>query len=285
MQLKKVIPNHIILLLPIFVFLFFFLLYPIIWMFVWSFFHYDPMKITDYTLTLENYKRFFFKSYYLHVLYKTAELSFIVTFVTLMLGYPVAYYLAKASPKIKRIGIFLVIIPIMVGLVVRTYGLVVLLEERGLINSFLVAVGIIEKPIQILDTPTAAVIGLVEMFLPFVILPLISSLEKIDPSIEEAAMVLGCNGLKIFKKVIFPLSLPGIISGSLLVFSMTITAYVTPALLGGHSMTLMATLTYQQMLTSFNWPFGTAIAIILICFTAVLIVGYMRAVEARGIRV
>jgi putative spermidine/putrescine transport system permease protein len=125
-------------------------------------------------------------------------------------------------------------------------------------------------------------VGLVEMFLPFAVLPLISSLEKIDPSVEEAAKVLGCNSSKLFLKVTLPLSIPGILSGSLLVFSMAMTAYVTPALLGGHSMMLMATLVYQQMMTSFNWPFGTAIAMILILVTAALMTGYMRIVRARG---
>ena len=248
----------------------------------WSFLHYVPLQITDGRLSLSNYTRFLFSPFYLMVLFKTIELSFLVTLITLVLGYPVAYYFAKSSPRIKRIGIFLVIMPIMVGLVVRTYGLMILFEERGPINEILMMLGIIQSPIQMLDTPFAATVGLVEMFLPFAVLPLISSLEKIDPSIEEAARVLGCNSSKLFLKVTLPLSIPGILSGALLVFSMAMTAYVTPALLGGHSMMLMATLVYQQMMTSFNWPFGTAIAMILIFVTAVLMVFFMKTVRARG---
>ena len=281
-NLKRAIPPHIFFLSPIFIFLILFLLYPLVWMAGWSFLHYVPIQITDDRLSLSNYARFLLSPFYLRVLFKTIELSFLVTLITLALGYPVAYYFAKSSPRIKRIGIFLVIMPIMVGLVVRTYGLMILFEERGLINQILMVLGIIQGPIQILDTPFAATVGLVEMFLPFAVLPLISSLEKIDPSIEEAARVLGCNSSKLFLKVTLPLSIPGILSGSLLVFSMAMTAYVTPALLGGHSMILMATLIYQQMMTSFNWPFGTAIAMILIAVTTALMIFYMKYVRAKG---
>jgi putative spermidine/putrescine transport system permease protein len=281
-NLKRTIPPYILFLSPILIFLLLFLLYPLAWMTGWSFLRYVPIKITDGHLTLGNYARFLLSPFYLSVLFKTIELSFLVTLITLALGYPVAYYFVKSSPRIKRIGIFLVVMPIMIGLVVRTYGLMILFEERGPINQMLVGLGLVRSPIQILDTPFAAMVGLVEMFLPFAVLPLISSLEKIDPSVEEAAKVLGCNSSKLFLKVTLPLSIPGILSGSLLVFSMAMTAYVTPALLGGHSMMLMATLVYQQMMTSFNWPFGTAIAMILILVTAALMTGYMRIVRARG---
>jgi len=235
--------------------------------------------MTDYAYTLENYIRFFSKAYYLEALLRTIRMSVTVSFLTLVLAYPVAYFFVKSFPKLKRIGIFLVIMPIMIGLVVRTYGLIVLLEERGLINTGLIFLGISKEPIKILDTELAAVIGLIVTFMPFAILPLIASLEKIDTSVEEAGRVLGCNSYKLFLRVTFPLSVPGILAGFLLIFSMLVATYVTPVLLGGHTMTLMSVLVYQQMLIAFNWPFGAAIAMILIFFSVVFLIVYMKFVK------
>lgn len=276
---RKYIPPHIITLAPIVIFLFIFLLYPLSWLFKWSFYHFVQFKMTDYAYTFENYIRFLSKAYYLEALLRTIRMSVTVSFLTLVLAYPVAYFFVKSFPRLKRIGIFLVITPIMIGLVVRTYGLIVLLEERGLINTGLIFLGISKEPIGILDTELAAVIGLIVTFMPFAILPLIASLEKIDTSVEEAGRVLGCNSYKLFLKVTFPLSVPGIMAGFLLIFSMLVATYVTPVLLGGHTMTLMSTLVYQQMLIAFNWPFGAAIAMILIFFSVVFLVFYMKFVK------
>jgi ABC-type spermidine/putrescine transport system permease subunit I len=245
-------------------------------MLAFSFFKYIPFEITDYTLTIENYAKFFGKQYYIDVLLYTIKLSLLISVITLVLAYPIAYFFTKTVPRLKQIGIFLSVLPIMIGLVVRTYGLIALLEEHGIVNRVLMFIRLIERPLQILDTPAAGGIGLVVAFLPFAILPLMTSLEKIDTSIEAAGRVLGCNQYQLFRKITLPLSIPGIVSAFLLVFSMAVTVYVTPILLAGPSMMLMSTLIYQQMLVAFNWPFGTALSTILIVFAVVFLLIYMK---------
>ncbi|MCK4826900.1 ABC transporter permease [bacterium] len=274
--MRKYIPPYFIIVAPVLIFLIIFLVYPISWLLKWSIYNFVPFKITDYTYTINNYLHFFSKSFYMEALIRTLRVSLTVSFITVLLAYPVAYFFVKSFPTLKRIGIFLAIMPIMVGLVLRSYGLIVLFERSGLVNQGLILLGIIEEPIKILNTEFCATIGLIVTFLPFAIVPLIASLEKTDPSVEEAGKILGCDARKLFLKVTLPLSLPGILAGFLIVFSMLVATYVTPLLLGGHNMVMMSTLVYEQIMIAFNWPFGAAIATILIIFSIIFLIISMK---------
>jgi len=184
---------------------------------VWySFLRYVPGQVTDYTLTLANYGRLLGDGFYLRVLANTVEMSLIVTALSLALGFPVALFLARTAPRLRGFLSYLVFLPMMVGIVVRAYGWMVILGREGLINSALLAAGLIESPIRLLFTRDAVVLGLTEVLLPFMVMPILAALEKIDPHVEEAARALGATPGQAFWRVTVPLSLPGVISGSLL---------------------------------------------------------------------
>src|SRR5262249_36756725 len=152
-------------------------------------------------------------------------------------------------------------LPLMVGIVVRAYGWIIILGRQGVINTALMMTGLIDAPLGLLFTPFAVILGLIEVALPFMIMPLVSALEKIDPHVEEAARALGATPWQRFSRVTLPLSMPGIVSGCLFVFSMSLTAYAVPALLGGSKVKTIAGFAYDAMLVGYNWPFGAAIGL------------------------
>jgi putative spermidine/putrescine transport system permease protein len=233
-------------------------------------------KITDYTFTLDNYVRLLSDPFYLKVIWKTLQLGLIVTAITLLLGYPLAFFLARTRSKFKNILTYLVFMPLMVGIVVRAYGWIVILGHEGALNNLLIGLGFLERPFRFLYTSHAVVVGLIEVLLPFMVMPLLSSIEKIDPHVEEAARALSATRLQTFRRVTLPLSLPGIVSGSLMVFSLTITAYALPALLGGAKVKMISALAYDAMLVGYNWPFGSAIGIVMIVVSSVIVYAYLR---------
>jgi putative spermidine/putrescine transport system permease protein len=183
--------------------------------------------------------------------------------MTLLVGYPLAYFLARTKSRWRSWLTILVVFPLLLNLVVRTFGWIALLANRGLINETLSAVGLIEGPLRLMFNFTGLLIGLTHIFLPFMVLLLVSAIQTIDRSVEEAARVLGASWSETFLKVTLPLSTPGILSGSILVFVLTISALVTPRLLGGPTYKVMSTLIYEQFMSLLNWPRGSAMATIL----------------------
>lgn len=253
------------------------LLLPGLLMLAYSFMRYVPGQVTDYTLTIENYRRLFSDLFYLNALLNTLKIGVIVTVLSLLLGFPVALFLARTKSRFKSLYTYLVLMPMMVGIVVRAYGWIVILGREGWVNSALRSLGIIDAPISLLYSVDAVVLGLVEVCLPFIVLPVLASLEKIDPHVEEAARSLGATPAQTFFRVTLPLSLPGVLSGSLLVFSLSITSYVLPALLGGAKVKLIAALAYDSMLVGFNWPFGSAIGIFMAVISTLVVYLYLRS--------
>ena len=213
--------------------------------------------------TGEHYVRFFTDLYYLEIFGRTILLGAIVTTMTLLVGYPLAYFLARTKSPWRSWLTILVVFPLLLNLVVRTFGWIALLANRGLINETLSAVGLIEGPLRLMFNFTGLLIGLTHIFLPFMVLLLVSAIQTIDRSVEEAARVLGASWSETFLKVTLPLSTPGILSGSILVFVLTISALVTPRLLGGPTYKVMSTLIYEQFMSLLNWPRGSAMATIL----------------------
>lgn len=228
------------------------------------------LMVTMKTDGLKYFVKFFSDPMYLGILKTTVVVSLKVTVISLLLGYPTAYFLARTTSKMKNVLMIVIIFPFLVSAVVRAYGWMVILGGRGLLNQFLLALGLIQKPLVIMNTSTAVIIGLVHLLIPYMILSITGVIQKIDPNIEKAAHSLKASPLRTFFKIILPLSGPGIISGCILVFTLSMTSYVTPKLLGGTTFRMMSTMVFQEVNINFNWGFASAISYILL-FTILII--------------
>jgi putative spermidine/putrescine transport system permease protein len=255
---------------------------PLTLMLVFSLWRFVPGRITDYAWTLGNYQRFFRDAFYLNVVAETVQLGVVVTMLSLVLGYPAAYFLARTKSRWQPVLVYLIFVPMMISLVVRAYGWMVLLGYNGVVNATLLWLGAISQPLKLLNSVHAVVLGLVEVLLPFMVVPLLAALKDIEPSVEEAARALGATPRQAFFKVTLPLSVPGIVSGCLMVFSLTITSYALPALLGGAQVKMISAIAYDAMLVSYNWPFGSTVGIIMVVVSTALIYGYLRSVPRKA---
>jgi putative spermidine/putrescine transport system permease protein len=235
-------------------------------------------------LTLRNYVRFLGDPFYLGTLRATLVLGAAVTGLTLLLGYPVAYGLARGEHRFKAALRLCVVAPLLVSVVIRTYGWIVLLANNGAVNQALVALRLVDEPVKFLFTYTGVLIGLVHFGLPVAILSLTGVIEAVDRTLEDAARGLGAGAWRTFWAVTFPLTLPGVAAGAMLVFSLTVAAFVTPALMGGPSLVVLSTLVYQQMTVTLEWGFGAAVATILLVVATGLFLAAQRVLgAARGV--
>jgi putative spermidine/putrescine transport system permease protein len=239
---------------------------------------------TSSGLTLANYARFLGDPFYLGTLRATLVLGTFVTVLAVAIGYPVAYGLARGRHRGRTALRLLVLAPLLVSVVIRTYGWIVLLAQNGVVNQALLALRLIDDPVRFMFTYTGVTIGLVHFALPVAILSLVGVIEAVDPALEEAARGLGAGPVRAFLRVTLPLTLPGIAAGSMLVFALTVAAFVTPALMGGPSLIVLSTLIYQQMTVTLEWGFGAAVAAILLVVTTGLFLLYQRLLgRARGV--
>jgi ABC-type spermidine/putrescine transport system permease subunit I len=244
-----------------------------------SVYTYSPTEIAVPELSAASYLRMW-DSYYLALFARTMRLGLITTVVCALLGYPLAYFLARARPRVMAVGLFLIITPLMVSTVIRVFGWIVILGREGLVNKGLRLLGF--EGVGILYSETAVIIGLVQLFMPFMVLPLMASIERIPVSLEEAAQNLGANWYQMFARTILPLSLPGLISGALLVYSVSISAFVTPALMGGARVRMVGQQIYDDVLASFNWPGASAMALVLVVLTLLLLFLALAATGRAG---
>lgn len=221
-------------------------------------------------LTLSNYRAFITDPFYLAILLRTGVVGAVVTLCCLGVGYPTAYYLARTPSRWRGMALFLVISPLLISAVVRNIGWFPLLSDSGLVNGLLLKLGLIAAPLPLIDNLTGVMIGLVHALLPFMILTLTTVIQRIDPDLEDAAASLGARPFDVFCRVLLPLSLPGVVSGSLLVFTMAISAYTTPAILGGNRVLVMATYIAQQFRTVLDYPAGATAAALLLVSAALL---------------
>lgn len=265
---------------PFTLFLFVLLVVPFVNVAAYSLYTYSPSKIATATLTFDNYARLW-DAFTLRLFVRTMKIGLITTGGCLVLGYPLAYFLARARKEIATLGLFLLITPLMVSTVIRVFGWIVILGRKGLVNQLLVFLGF-ESGIKLLYTETAVIIGMINIFLPFMTLPIMSSIERISLNLEEAARNLGANWHQVFTRTLLPLSMPGVISGCLLVYTVAISAYVTPALMGGPTNRLIGSEVYDEVLVSFNWPGASAITVVLIGVTALMIFAALRATRVRS---
>jgi putative spermidine/putrescine transport system permease protein len=239
----------------------------------------------EWTITLHHYARFFSDGFYLGVLWDTLLLGVIVTAICLLLGYPLAYHLALTRSRWKPLLIVFILSPLLVGIVIRCYGWMIILADRGLINATLMERGWLTKPLPLMYNRFGIAVGLVHVFLPFMVLSLTGVLKRIDPALIEASKTLGASPRRAFVEVTLPLSLPGILAGSLLVFSLAISSFVVPILLGGFKVQVLPMIVYEQILSVFDWPFGAANAFVLLVISVALIGLYIKVTERalRGI--
>lgn len=221
--------------------------------------------------TLQHYANALTDSFYLEILARTIGLGFVVTLCTLVIGFPLAYILARSQSRWRHWLTLLVIFPMLLNLVVRTFGWISLLARRGLVNQWLMGLGITDEPLRLMFNFTGLMIGLTHIFLPVMVLVLIAVIQNIPRDLEEAAGVLGASRAAVFAKVVLPLSAPGILAGSILVFVLTVSALVTPRLLGGPTYKVVSTLVYEQFLQLLNWPAGSALALLMTAVVLLLL--------------
>jgi spermidine/putrescine transport system permease protein len=251
-----------------------FFLVPLLIMFVYSFMPRGIYGGVEPGLTLEHYARFF-DPLYLEVLQRTFLWSVACTVICLILGYPVAYLIVRGG-RWRNILLFLVVLPFWTSFLVRTFAMIFLMRDTGLLNNWFLKLGLIDQPLSILYTPFAVMVGLVYGFLPFMILPIYASLEKLDPSLLEAAEVLGARPRARFRKVTLPLSMPGVVAGCLLVFIPALGSFLTSDLLGGAKEMMIGNLVQNQFSSARNWPFGSAASFIVMALVLAAVMIYLR---------
>ncbi|MFZ7223524.1 spermidine/putrescine ABC transporter permease PotB [Avibacterium avium] len=256
--------------------LIFFVLAPNLLVLAVSFLTRDSSDFYALPFTIENYTRLF-EPLYAQVVWNSLYMSGIATIICLIIGYPFAFMISKIKEKYRPILLFLVVLPFWTNSLIRIYGMKIFLGVKGILNSTLLTLGILNEPIRILNTEAAVIIGLVYLLLPFMILPLYAAIEKLDYRLLEAAKDLGANSFQRFVKVIIPLTMPGIIAGCLLVLLPAMGMFYVADLLGGAKVLLVGNVIKSEFLISRNWPFGSAISIGLTILMALLIFVYYKA--------
>jgi putative spermidine/putrescine transport system permease protein len=258
------------------------LLVPIAILFRYSLNQLGPGKVMIEAFSVESYIRFFTDAYYVGVLVRTLRVAVIVTAICLMMGFPLAYWLARMQSRWKNIVIMLVVLPLFVGNAVRAAGWMTLFGSKGFLNTTLMSLGLIGEPLTIMYTEGAVIIGIVAVNLPYMTLTLQSVIEGIERPVEEAALSLGATPLTTFRRIIWPLALPGIVAGLIFTFILAMNAYATPVLLGGPKFKMMGPLVYDLFAQQNNWPFGAAIAFVLMITTLVLSTAATLVLQRRG---
>jgi putative spermidine/putrescine transport system permease protein len=240
----------------------------------------NPVANPDVRWTTRHYDRLLGDLYYAEVLWTTIRLGLWTTLLTLVLGYPLAYALARLRrPALRTLLLMAVIAPMLIGIVVRTYAWMTLLADQGIVNTLLRALGL--PPGKLMYNELGIVVALVHIYVPFMVLTLTGVIGRIEPRLEEAARGLGASRTRAFLEVTLPLSLPGILAGSLLVFALSISAYVTPILMGGFSTITLPILIYQQLSGTLNLGFAGALGVVLLAVSLVLVVLYNRVLARR----
>ncbi len=263
------------LLTPGMTWLIFFFTVPIALVLLFSFYHFSEGIMTP-DFTLENYGRALGTEVYRNVFLKSLRYGVIVTLMCLFIGYPLAYFVARVTGRHRGLLFIMLTIPFWTTIVVRTFAWKIMLGTNGIVNFSLRDLGFIDLPIKFLYTENAVLVGLTHVFLPFMVLPLYAVIEKIDLALEEAAMDLGAGRVRTFLRVTLPLSLPGLSTGCLLVFILTIGSFLTPDILGGPGELMISNIIRDEFYVTFNWPFGGALASIFLVITLTLILVYNR---------
>jgi putative spermidine/putrescine transport system permease protein len=250
--------------------------------FIWPLVQVVIRSVVEPEVGFSNYARIFATTTYLRVIANTMTLAATVALVTLVLAYPVAWMVSALRGNTLYFCLALILIPFWTSVVIRTFAWMVLFQRRGILNSFLISTGLIEQPLRLMHNSIGVHIGMVHILLPFMVLPLLSSMRSIDPTIMRAASVLGANPLRQFVHVYLPLTMPGVSAGVLLVFISALGFFITPALLGGPQNMMIAVLIEQQTSRLLDWPMASALASLLLAATALLYLLYDRISRHLG---
>nr|WP_245928339.1 ABC transporter permease [Bosea psychrotolerans] len=243
-----------------------------------SFYEVEPTGAMREVYTLATWLTVFQDTFYAELILNSITVSLGITLLTLVCSYPIALYLHRSSGTWRTILLVLVISPLLTSAVVRTYGWIAILSDSGLVNNALSAIGI--APLRLMFNKTGVVIGLTEILMPYMILALLAGFGRLDPRIEEAASTLGAPPFTIFRRIILPLTLPGIALGCLLCFVLAVSSFITPKLLGGGRVFLLATEIYDQAIVTLNWPLAATLSILVLVIFGGALVLYTRALRA-----
>lgn len=267
-----------LLLAPAMGWLAFFFIVPMLIVVAVSFASRTPYGQVIFEWSLESYQRLL-EPLYLRIFANTLWVSFLTTFLTIIMGYPLAYYIVQLPKKWQQPGLILVMVPFWINFLIRSYAWVIVLRSQGLINSLLLKFGFIERPMQLLYNDAAVMVGMVYALLPFMVLPIYVALEGLDWRLLEAAYDLGASPFKAFRKITLPLSMSGIAEGTIMVFISSIGMFIVPDVMGGAKTVLIGNLIQNQFLSARDWPFGSALSIVLGILSLVLIFLYYRAIN------
>lgn len=231
--------------------------------------------------TLDHFARFLGDPFYLGLLWRTVRLSLIITLVCAAIGFPLAYIMAHVGARPRLWLVVLVILPLMTSVVIRSFGWMVLLSRNGLVPELFRDLGLAGRSFALMNTETAIVIGMVQVLLPFMTLSILGVISRIDLRLEEAARTMGCGFLAAVRTVVLPLALPGVVAGSLLVFTLSASSFITPSLLGGPRLQVLAGSIYTAVTQTLEWPFAAAQAVILFAGILLLLVPYIQITARR----
>lgn len=239
-----------------------------------------PYGQVIFSFTIGNYLRFL-EPLYLKIFADTLVVAIVTTLATILMGYPLAYTIAQLPKKWQQPGLILVMIPFWINFLIRSYAWVIILRSQGVVNTLLLNLGLIDQPLQMLYNDMAVMLGMVYALLPFMVLPIYVSIEQLDTRLLEAASDLGAKPLTAFRKVTLPLTMPGIAAGTILVFISSLGMFVVPDVMGGAKSALIGNLIQNQFLSARDWPFGSALSIVLAVLSLVLIILYYKALQAQ----
>jgi len=256
---------------------------PLVYLFWVSLHAASLSELYGHAITLHNYAAILTDSFYLTIIRRTLGVAAIILAISLLIGYPVAYFVALQPPRRRMFVLLLLLFPLMVSNVVRAYGWVAILGRRGVLNTSLLDLGLIDTPLDLLYTTGAVVIGLMTILLPYMVISIANTLSTLDRSYEEAAQALGAGPVRTFMHVTLPLSTPGVASGMLLVFLLTLSAYVTITLLGGPRSKLLVSMVYDSV-TAFQWPHAAALAFVLLALALVMTGAILAVLRPRRVQ-
>lgn len=231
--------------------------------------------------TLEHFSRFLSDPFYLGILWRTVRLSLVITMLCALLGFPFAYIMARVGPRLRMWMVVAVILPLMTSVVVRTFGWMVLLSRNGLVSQWVRDLGWAERNFQIMHSESAIMIGMVQVLLPFMALSILGVISRIDTRLEEAARTMGGSFLDSLRTVVLPLAMPGIVAGSLLVFTLSASSFITPSLMGGARIQVLAGSVYKSVTQTLEWPFAAAQAVVLFVGVLLVLIPYVKMTGAR----
>lgn len=246
-----------------------------------SFYPFQSGGVVGDRLTLANYVEVLTDDYFLGIFLRTFVMAIWVTLICILIGVPEAYVLSRLSERWRAVSLLVVLGPMLVSVVVRTLGWAVLLGNEGVVNRLLMGVGLVDSPIKLMFTMTGVVIALVHVLVPFMVLAVWASLQKLDLATEDAAASLGAGPVTVMRRIVLPQVIPGVLSGSLIVFALAASAFATPAIIGGRRLKVVPTTIYDEFLSNLNWPLGAALAVMLVLIVVGVSMASNRFIERR----